>query len=199
MKRRTFNQVLCIFSGFFILSIFSCEDDTPPYYQVDESIYVKVIEFHTGNPIPDAKVVVKGYWGGGFGTAPYEARIDSFYTDSSGYCTFLRKKYIELMASTYTSIGVCCNVPNMPYKESCSSLGVTGLPGIEVTLQPTGWLCLYINDVLPLHPEFTSISLSVKAFATHWPYLIFRIIMIRKSVLLCRWMDINYQKGRQHF
>jgi len=169
MKNHQLNYFLKGLSGAFIFFMLSCEEEKTPAVPLDETMYVKVVQFHTGAPVPNAKVVVKGYWGGGFGTAPYEARIDSFYTDSTGYCSFLRQKYVDLKVSTYDGIGVCCNVPTSHYKESCTPISPETSPGVVVTLQPTGWLRFYVNDVVPLNPEITHVSLSVKSFATYWP------------------------------
>ncbi len=169
MKFPYFDFFLNVFSGVVILTTLSCEKEKEPAAPLGETMYVKVVQFHTGAPVPNAKVVVKGYWGGGFGTAPYEDRIDSFYTDSTGYCSFLRQKYVDLKETTYDAIGVCCNVPTSHYKESCTPISPETSPGVVVTLQPTGWLRFYVNDVVPLNPEFTHVSLSVKSFATYWP------------------------------
>lgn len=156
-------------SGALILTALSCEEEKEPSVEVEKTMYVKVVQFYTGAPIPNAKVVVKGYWGGGFGTAPYEAGLDSFYTDSTGFCSFLREKYVDLKESTYDAIGVCCSVPTSHYKESCTPFDPKTSSVVVVTLQPTGWLRFYVNDVTPPNPEFTHVSLSVKAFATYWP------------------------------
>lgn len=146
----------------------SCECDSEVSDGLSSDIHGRVIEKHTGNPIPFAYVGVKmdvfvDLWNS------YEYLVDTLQADADGKFILDRSKYIELSEENIgASFFACADGPDQNgidvYQDNCAEGGTPISPNnsdhITVEVYAIGWVRIFIEDTGEENPEITNVIIN---------------------------------------
>ncbi len=146
----------------------SCECDSEVSDGLSSDIHGRVIEKHTGNPIPFAYVGVKmdvfvDLWNS------YEYLVDTIQADADGKFILDRSKYIELSEENIgASFFACADGPDQNgidvYQDNCAEGGTPISPNnsdhITVEVYTIGWVRIFIEDTGEENPEITNVIIN---------------------------------------